>query len=147
MAHNSVPPAELPNLLRSVHDALLSLGVSAPAEVSAEPLNPAVFIKRLVTDEFIISLEDGRKFKAMKRYLAGLGMTPDEYRAKWGLPKDYPMVAPSYAAKRSELAKSFGLGRKASASAPEAVEEIAPAAEEVPETAVPAPKRGRRKAA
>ena len=69
-------------------------------------------VKKSITDDYIISLEDGRKLKSMKRYLATLGMTPDDYRAKWGLPGDYPMVAPAYAAKRSELAKSLGLGRK-----------------------------------
>ena len=80
--------------------------------MAAEPLKPAVPVKKSITDEYIISLEDGRKLKSMKRYLAKLGMTPDEYRAKWGLPNDYPMVAPAYAAKRSELAKGLGLGRR-----------------------------------
>ena len=83
-------------------------------------------IKKSVTDNFIISLEDGRKLKSMKRYLAGLGMTPAEYRAKWGLPKDYPVTAPAYAAKRSELAKTIGLGRKSSQAASEAAPEAEP---------------------
>jgi predicted transcriptional regulator len=74
---------------------------------------PAVPVKKSVTPDYIVSLEDGRKFKSMKRYLALLGMTPDEYRQKWDLPRDYPMVAPNYAARRSELAKRIGLGRKA----------------------------------
>ena len=78
------------------------------------PLVPAVPIKKSVTPDYIISLEDGRKFKSMKRYLGLRNMTPAEYREKWGLPRDYPMVAPNYAAARSELAKKSGLGRKAS---------------------------------
>ena len=101
-------------------------------------------IRKSVTDEFIISLEDGRKFKSLKRYLAtSHGMTPAEYRAKWGLPPDYPMVAPAYAAKRSALAKTSGLGRKAATAA---------VSEPEPETAEAAPveapkKRGRAKKA
>ncbi len=105
---------------------------------------PAVPIKKSVTDDYIISLEDGRKFKSLKRYLAtSHNMTPAEYRAKWGLPPDYRMVAPAYAAKRSALAKTIGLGRKA---ASEAVSEPEPKA--VEEAAVEAPKkRGRAKKA
>ena len=113
VSRNSVPVAELPALIHSVHQSLAGLGSVPAPEPAAEPLKPAVSVKKSITDEFIISLEDGRKLKSMKRYLAGLGMTPDEYRAKWGLPKDYPMVAPGYAAQRSALAKSLGLGRKA----------------------------------
>ena len=109
---NSVPLADMPALIASVHAALGRLGTAAPEEAPAARPTPFVSIKKSVTDEFIISLEDGRKFKSMKRYLSGLGMTPDQYRAKWGLSKDYPMVAPAYAARRSELAKSSGLGRR-----------------------------------
>ena len=109
VAKNHIQPNELPALIASVHAALGSLGKPAEPEVSTEPLKPAVPVKKSITDEFIISLEDGRKLKSMKRYLATLGMTPDEYRAKWGLPGNYPMVAPAYAAQRSELAKSRGL--------------------------------------
>jgi predicted transcriptional regulator len=141
--HNSVPVAEMPSLIRSVYDTLTSLGSPEAPEASTEPLKPAVSIKKSVTDEFIISLEDGRKFKSMKRYLAGLGMTPADYRAKWGLPSDYPMVAPAYAARRSELAKTIGLGRKGVGAAPELVEELASPPE--PEVDAPAPKRGGRK--
>ena len=84
-----------------------------------KPLIPAVPIKKSVTPEYIISLEDGRKFKSLKRHLSGhYKMTPDEYRAKWGLPRDYPMVAPNYAKARSELAKRMGLGRKGPDAAP-----------------------------
>lgn len=139
VSRNSVPQAELANLIRSVHASLSTLGAAPAAEAPAEPLKPAVPVKKSVTDEYIISLEDGRKLKSMKRYLAGLGMTPAEYRAKWGLPHDYPTVAPAYAAQRSKLARSIGLGRKAAEAAP------APAPE--PDVAAPAPKRGRKKAA
>ena len=83
----------------------------ADPAVSGEPPKPAVPVKESITDDYLISLEDGRKLKSMKRYLAGLGMTPADYRAKWGLPHDYPMVAPAYAAHRSVLAKAIGLGR------------------------------------
>ena len=105
-------------------------------------LKPAVSIKKSITEDYLISLEDGRKFKSLKRHLATeYGMTPADYRAKWGLPKDYPMVAPGYAKARSELAKGMGLGRKAA-------EEVAPEPEpEVIEAAsARAPKkRGRAK--
>ena len=129
VSRNSVPVSELPNLIRSVHDSLTKLG-SAPT--TAEPVakrEPAVSIRKSVTDDFIISLEDGRKFKSMKRYLSGLGMTPADYRAKWGLPSDYPMVAPAYAARRSALAKTIGLGRKTAEAASTAAAAPAPIAE------------------
>ncbi|MER8407897.1 MucR family transcriptional regulator [Mesorhizobium sp. M1307] len=109
--NNAVPEASLPDLISSVNSALVSL--VKPAEVEQPTQNPAVNPKKSVFPDHIISLENGRKFKSMKRHLGLLGMTPDEYRAKWGLARDYPMVAPSYAAQRSELAKSIGLGRKA----------------------------------
>ncbi len=116
VAKNSVPVGELPNLIRSVHQSLSGLGTPPAVEAPAAPLVPAVSIRKSVTDEYIISLEDGRKFKSLKRYLAtSHGMTPAEYRAKWGLPPDYPMVAPAYAAKRSALAQV----RSASAARPQ----------------------------
>ena len=124
VAKNSVPAADLPALIVSIHAALDGLGRPAPVEIAPEPLKPAVPVKRSVTDDYIISLEDGRKLKSMKRYLAGLGMTPAQYREKWNLPHDYPMVAPSYAAKRSELARSLGLGRKVAQLSGEVVPEI-----------------------
>ena len=114
VAKNHIQQSELPALITSVHAALGDLSKAPEPQISTEPLKPAVPVRKSITDEYIISLEDGRKFKSMKRYLAGLGMTPDQYRAKWGLPHDYPMTAPAYAAKRSELAKTIGLGRKAS---------------------------------
>ena len=121
VSRNSVPLAELPRLIRSVHESLASLGAAPVSEAAPEARKPAVPVKKSVTDDFIISLEDGRKFKSMKRYLKGLGMTPADYRAKWGLPSDYPMVAPAYAARRSELAKTIGLGRRVAEEAPQPV--------------------------
>ena len=115
VAKNVIRPTDLPSLIASVHETLAGLGKVPDLEPAPEAVKPAVPVKKSITDDYIISLEDGRKLKSMKRYLAGLGMTPDEYRAKWGLSKDYPMVAPSYAAKRSELARTIGLGRKRNA--------------------------------
>ena len=111
VAKNRIPTNALPEMIAQVHHSLTAL--SGPKKEPQIPLVPAVSVKKSVTPDYIISLEDGRKFRSMKRHLGLLGMTPDEYRQKWGLPRDYPMVAPSYAAKRSELAKSIGLGRKA----------------------------------
>lgn len=111
VSHNSVSPADLPALIANTHSALRSLP-SGPVVEIVEELKPAVPIRKSVTPDFIICLDDGKKFKSMKRHLAGLGMTPDEYRAKWGLPSDYPMVAPNYSEARSTMAKTAGLGRK-----------------------------------
>ncbi|WP_407523703.1 MucR family transcriptional regulator [Methylobacterium oryzisoli] len=108
VSHNNIPMGELQALIHSVHDQLLRLG--QPAAPEREPLVPPVPIKKTVTPDHIISLEDGRSYRTMKRHLARRGLTPDQYRAKWGLPADYPMVAPNYAAQRSELAKTIGLG-------------------------------------
>jgi predicted transcriptional regulator len=108
---NSVPAQDLPTLIRTIHNALLEVSGSpgAPQEVAQEP---AVAIKKSVTADFIICLEDGKKFKSLKRHLrTRYSMTPDEYRSKWGLPHDYPMVAPNYAKERSNLAKRMGLGQ------------------------------------
>jgi predicted transcriptional regulator len=110
VSHNSVSPSDLPSIIQSVYASFLGLGAPT-TPVESKPV-PAVPIKKSVTPDYIISLEDGRKFKSMKRSLAKLGMTPAEYRTKWGLPSDYPMVAANYAAKRSELAKSLGLGQQ-----------------------------------
>ena len=112
VSQNHVQLSDLPGLIASVHATLGSLGMAPKPDMAPEPPTPAVPIKKSITDEYIISLEDGRRFKSLKRYLGTLGMTPAEYRAKWGLPLDYPMVAPAYAAKRSELAKTIGLGTK-----------------------------------
>jgi predicted transcriptional regulator len=111
VGNNSVTPDQVTDMLRSVYDTLNTL--SDPVEPEPEPLVPAVPIKKSVTNDYIICLEDGKMLKMLKRHLmTAYGMTPDDYRAKWGLKDDYPMVAPSYAAKRQELAKKIGLGRK-----------------------------------
>ena len=111
VGNNTISAAELPALIQSVHRALA--GVSGGAEpVEAAPRDPAVPVRRSITPDFIICLEDGRKFKSLKRHLrTKYNMSPEEYRAKWGLPKDYPMVAPNYAKARSDLAKQMGLGQ------------------------------------
>lgn len=112
VGNNSVPAAELPNLIATVHGALLGLTNVAPVAVE-EAAKPAVAIKKSVTPDYIVCLEDGLKFKSLKRHLrTKYSMTPEEYRAKWGLSNDYPMVAPSYAAARSNLAKKMGLGQQ-----------------------------------
>ncbi|MER8622903.1 MucR family transcriptional regulator [Mesorhizobium sp. M0586] len=116
VANNPLPVANLPYLIASVHASLSGLS-SQIAPAAKEPV-PAANPKKSVFPDYIISLEDGRKFQSMKRHLGLLGMTPDEYREKWGLSHDYPMVAPNYAAKRSALAKASGLGRKAEVKAP-----------------------------
>ncbi len=114
VASNSVPRADLPGLIETVHAALTKLGDTAePVAPVAEAKEPAVAIRKSVTQDFLICLEDGKRFKSLKRHLAALGLTPEQYRAKWNLPHDYPMVAPGYAAVRSALAKKIGLGRKA----------------------------------
>jgi predicted transcriptional regulator len=111
VAKNAVRASDLPDLIASVHGALAGLG--KPAQAAPEPLNPAVPVKKSVTPDYIICLEDGKRFKSLKRHLrTQYDMTPDQYRAKWGLPSDYPMVAPNYAAARSELAKTMGLGQQ-----------------------------------
>ncbi|MFG1374239.1 MucR family transcriptional regulator [Xanthobacter oligotrophicus] len=110
VGHNTVAATELPALIQSVHAALSRL--AAPAKETIEELKPAVPVKRSVTADFIICLEDGRRFKSLKRHLrTAYDLTPEAYREKWGLPRDYPMVAPGYAAARSELAKASGLGQ------------------------------------
>ena len=112
VSHNDLPGGQIPDVIRSVFTTLSAQkgGDGSPAQ---EPLKPAVSIRRSVTPDFIVCLEDGKKLKMLKRHLrTTYSMTPEEYRAKWGLPADYPMVAPSYAAQRSAFAKKIGLGRK-----------------------------------
>lgn len=118
VSHNPLPATELPALIRSVEAALTK--TSSEPQAAAEPPVPAVSVKKSVTHEAIISLEDGKPYKTLKRHLSKLGLTPEGYRAKWGLPGDYPMVAKSYSEKRSGLAKALGLGRRF-APAPEPV--------------------------
>jgi predicted transcriptional regulator len=113
VSNNSVSMADLPAVIEQVYRALTSL--SAPAEPPKEELKPAVPIKKSVTDDYIVCLEDGKKMKMLKRHLmTAYNMTPEQYREKWGLPPDYPMVAPSYSLKRQRLAKENGLGRNRS---------------------------------
>ena len=110
VSNNTVPVSELPTLISQVYGALQ--GLIGPAEPPKEELRPAVPIKRSVTDDYIICLEDGKKMKMLKRHLAtAYNMTPEQYREKWGLSPDYPMVAPNYSLKRQRLAKENGLGR------------------------------------
>jgi predicted transcriptional regulator len=109
VSKNSIAPEELPAFIKSVHASLTGIG-GAEALPAGKP--PAVAVKKSVTPDYIVCLEDGKKLKMLKRYLrARYGLTPDAYRAKWNLPADYPMVAPNYAARRSEFAKQFGLGK------------------------------------
>lgn len=111
VSNNPVPTTDLPAVIQSVFEKLSELSVDQP-EPKVE-LVPAVPIKKSVTDEYIVCLEDGKKLKMLKRHLkTAYDMTPEDYRAKWGLSADYPMVAPAYARKRQELAKEIGLGRK-----------------------------------
>jgi predicted transcriptional regulator len=117
---------ELPGLIATVYAALRRAGTAAPEPT--QPLVPAVPIRRSIADTYLVCLEDGRKMKLLKRYLATHhGLTPDAYRRRWGLPDDYPMVAPAYAAQRSELAKTLGLGRKSGAAIPVATASAFPA--------------------
>ncbi|KMO10474.1 MucR family transcriptional regulator [Methylobacterium platani] len=106
---NNVPASELPGLIAATHAALVKL--SAPPAPVAEKPTPPLPIRKTVTPDHIISLEDGKPYKSLKRHLSTRGLTPEAYRKKWGLPHDYPMVAASYAAARSELAKAAGLGQ------------------------------------
>jgi len=112
---NPVSPADLPKLIRDVHQSLSTLG-DGDTVAPAEPLKPAVPVRKSVTPNYIVCLEDGKKFKSLKRHLGvHYNLTPDAYRQKWGLPADYPMVAPNYAAARSAMAKTIGLGQKKAA--------------------------------
>jgi predicted transcriptional regulator len=125
VGNNAVAGAEVGTLIQSIFDTLRGLGSDEPA--TAVELTPAVPIKRSVTDDYIVCLEDGKKLKMLKRHLmTAYGMTPQAYRVKWGLKPDYPMVAPTYSAQRQALAKQIGLGRK-------------------PAPPPPAPKPGRRR--
>lgn len=136
VSKNAVRSNDLPVLISDVHAALAGLRSEAKAVEPVEAPKPAVPIKKSITPDYLISLENGQKFRSLKRHLmTSYGMTPDDYRTKWGLPADYPMVAPNYAAQRSELAKSLGLGRKGG-------EENAAPAEPEP---APAPKKRGRK--
>jgi predicted transcriptional regulator len=112
VSNNTVPASDLPGLISDVYNALLRVGSGEPV-APGEPPKPAVPVKRSVNSDFIVCLEDGKKFKSLKRHLrTQYGLSPEEYREKWGLPPDYPMVAPNYAKARSNLAKQMGLGQQ-----------------------------------
>ncbi|MHB2265053.1 Ros/MucR family transcriptional regulator [Aliihoeflea sp. PC F10.4] len=111
VSNNPIPAGDVPGFIATVHSMLKTL--SSPSEVAPETVQqPAVNPKKSITPDYLISLEDGKQYRTLKRHLTAHGMTPDEYREKWSLPFDYPMVAPSYAAARSVMAKEIGLGRK-----------------------------------
>ena len=130
VSKNSVPTSEMPALLSAIHSALNGLSSpAAPVEAKIDRATPSQ-IRKSITHDALISFEDGRPYKTLKRHLKGVGLTPDEYRAKWGLPVDYPMTAPSYSEMRSALAKNTGLGnlrRNAAAKAAAADETVAEA--------------------
>ncbi len=140
VSNNSVPVGELPALIANVHGALQNVTQPTQARTAEKP-TPAVPVRKSITPDAIISLIDGKPYKSLKRHLSGKGLTPEQYREQYGLPRDYPMVAPAYAQKRSELARQSGLGqnrRKAAAKSADAGETVSA---EAPK------KRGRKKAA
>jgi predicted transcriptional regulator len=113
VSNNSVPASELAALLSDIHGAIVRVSAGMPVAPPAEAAKPAVSPKKSVTNDFIVCLEDGRKFKSLKRHLrTQYNMSPEQYREKWALPADYPMVAPAYAKARSALAKQMGLGQQ-----------------------------------
>jgi predicted transcriptional regulator len=113
VSNNSLPPSELPALMQSVYSAIMDVPATAAPISEPEKLEPSVSIKKSVTEDYIVCLEDGLKFRSMKRHLTTkFQMTPEQYRRKWGLPDTYPMVAPAYATARSAMARASGLGAK-----------------------------------
>lgn len=113
VSNNVTPASEIPALISQVHAALMRVSTAGAVEAPPEPAKPAVALKKSVTAEYIVCLEDGKRFKSLKRHLrTQYNMTPEQYRDKWGLPPDYPMVAPNYAVARSQLAKKMGLGQQ-----------------------------------
>ncbi|WP_420135359.1 MucR family transcriptional regulator [Rhodopseudomonas sp.] len=113
VGNNPTPAADLPSLIGQVHAALQKLSMGRAEAPAVEPAKPAVPLKKSMTPEYLICLEDGKRFKSLKRHLrTQYKMTPEQYREKWGLPADYPMVAPNYAVERSQLAKKMGLGQQ-----------------------------------
>ena len=112
LGNNPTPASEIPNLISQIHAALLRVS-SGRSEVPTEPAKPAVSVKKSINPDYLVCLEDGKRFKSLKRHLrTQYNMTPEQYRDKWGLPPDYPMVAPNYAVARSQLAKKMGLGQQ-----------------------------------
>jgi len=112
LSNNPTPASEIPNLISQVHSALLRVSSGRP-EAPLEPAKPAVSVKKSIAPDYLVCLEDGKRFKSLKRHLrTQYNMTPEQYREKWGLPPEYPMVAPNYAVARSQLAKKMGLGQQ-----------------------------------
>jgi predicted transcriptional regulator len=112
LSNNPTPASEIPNLIGQIHAALMRVSTGR-VEPPSEPAKPAVSVKKSMTPDYLICLEDGKRFKSLKRHLrTQYNMTPEQYRDKWGLPADYPMVAPNYAVARSALAKKMGLGQQ-----------------------------------
>src|SRR6201988_3545107 len=112
LSNNPTPASDIPSLISQVHAALLRVS-SGRGDTPSEPAKPAVSMKKSITPEYLVCLEDGKRFKSLKRHLrTQYNMTPEQYRDKWGLPPDYPMVAPNYAVARSQLAKEMGLGQQ-----------------------------------
>ena len=141
VSNNNLTAEEVPALIASVHAALENLG--KPIQQEPEKLTPLMPIKKTITPDHLISLEDGKRYRSLKRHLTGRGLTPEQYREKWGLPSDYPMVAPNYSAQRSELARKLGLGQSRKG----ATKLAAKAADTGPKVKGEAPKkRGRKKA-
>jgi predicted transcriptional regulator len=136
VSHNPLPASDLPSLIEAVHTALRRMGSEKAEQPAEAPPRPAVPIRKSITPDRLISLEDGRPYQSLKRHLAARGLTPEAYRAKWGLPPSYPMVAPNYAQRRSDLAKARGFGQRRPA-------EPTPAEGKPP----PSGRRGRKKAA
>ncbi len=112
VTRNHVRAAELPDLISTVHASLSGMGKPPEPVVVPAKLEPPVSIKKSLTDDYLISMEDGKQYQSLKRHLAKRGLTPADYRTKWGLPIDYPMVSPAYSRQRSELAKSLEFGKK-----------------------------------
>jgi predicted transcriptional regulator len=112
LSNNPTPASEIPNLISQIHAALLRVSSGRP-DLATEPAKPAVSLKKSINPDYLVCLEDGKRFKSLKRHLRSqYNMTPEQYRDKWGLPADYPMVAPNYAVARSQLAKKMGLGQQ-----------------------------------
>ena len=140
VSNNAVPASELASLIQSVHASIQKIAGVKTEAPTVEPQEPAVSIRKSITPEFIICLEDGKKFKSLKRHLrTAYNLSPDQYRAKWSLPSDYPMVAPAYAAARSTLAKQSGLGQPRGSGASEEPEK----AKTIPAQQATPIKRGR----
>jgi predicted transcriptional regulator len=140
VSNNSVPRSELTALFETVHTAVRRLVDGERAPPAVEAPTPVVSIRKSVTPDYLICLDDGKQFKSLRRHLNALGMTPEQYREKWNLPKDYPMVAANYAAQRSTLAKAMGLGQKRKKA-------VAPPSEPTPTVAKRKSRRARKAAA